>query len=58
MYTYVFANYVQKNNQSLIFESNQNDLEMATECLSGYLERNITKENLTDFKQKVQDKSR
>lgn len=58
MYTYVFANYIQKTNQSIIFENNQNDLETATECLSEYLERDITKENLTDIKQRVQDKSR
>ena len=35
MYTYVFAYYLKKNNQSIIFEDNQKDLEMATEELSG-----------------------
>ncbi|XP_025073699.1 potential E3 ubiquitin-protein ligase ariadne-1-like, partial [Pogonomyrmex barbatus] len=58
MYTYVFAYYVKKNNQSVIFEDNQKDLESATECLSEYLERDITSENLADIKQKVQDKYR
>lgn len=58
MYTYVFAYYVRKNNQSVIFEDNQKDLESATECLSEYLERDITSENLADIKQKVQDKYR
>ena len=34
MYTYVFAYYLKKNNQSAIFEENQKDLESATEQLS------------------------
>lgn len=58
MYTYVFAYYLRKNNQSQIFEDNQKDLETATEKLSEYLERDITSENLADIKQKVQDKYR
>lgn len=57
-YTYVFAFYLKKNNQSVIFEDNQKDLEMATEILSEYLERDITSECLSDIKQKVQDKYR
>ncbi|XP_017778087.1 PREDICTED: E3 ubiquitin-protein ligase arih1-like [Nicrophorus vespilloides] len=58
MYTYVFAFYLKKTNQSVIFEDNQKDLETATEMLSEYLERDITQENLIDIKQKVQDKYR
>lgn len=58
MCTYVFAYYLRKNNQSMIFEDNQKDLETATEKLSEYLERDITSENLADIKQKVQDKYR
>jgi len=58
MYTYVFAYYLKRNNQSVIFEENQKDLESATEKLSEYLERDITQENLVDIKQKVQDKYR
>ncbi|XP_014285126.1 E3 ubiquitin-protein ligase ariadne-1 isoform X1 [Halyomorpha halys] len=58
MYTYVFAYYLRKNNQSVLFEDNQKDLESATETLSEYLERDITSENLADIKQKVQDKYR
>lgn len=58
MYTYVFAYYLKKNNQSQLFEDNQKDLESATEQLSEYLERDITSENLMDIKQKVQDKHR
>ncbi|KAL4700472.1 hypothetical protein H8959_014476 [Pygathrix nigripes] len=56
MYTYVFAFYLKKNNQSIIFENNQADLENATEVLSGYLERDISQDSLQDIKQKVQDK--
>lgn len=55
MFTYVFAFYLQKTNQSVIFEDNQRDLESATEKLSEYLERDITSENLADIKQKVSD---
>ena len=39
-------------------QDNQKDLEMATETLSEYLERDITSECLSDIKQKVQDKYR
>lgn len=39
-------------------QDNQKDLEMATETLSEYLERDITSECLSGIKQKVQDKYR
>jgi hypothetical protein len=43
----------------IIFEQNQADLEHATEELSGYLERDTNQTtNLTEMKQKVQDKYR
>ncbi|CAF0916373.1 unnamed protein product [Rotaria sp. Silwood1] len=59
MYTYPFAFYLKRNNHSIIFEQNQADLEHATEELSGYLERDSTQTtNLTEMKQKVQDKYR
>lgn len=58
MYTYVFAYYLLKNNQSIMFEDNQRDLESATEKLSEYLERDITSDNIVDIKQRVQDKYR
>lgn len=58
MYTYVFAYYQSKTNQSIIFEDNQRDLESATETLSEYLERDITSDSIKDIKQKVQDKCR
>jgi len=60
-YTYVFAFYLKKNNQSIIFEDNQKDLEMATEVLSEYLERDINTDEIKavqEIKQKVQDKYR
>ena len=55
MYTYVFAFYLKENNQSEIFKDNQKDLEYFTEGLSEFLERNISKENLLDVKQKMQN---
>ncbi|KAI3387837.1 hypothetical protein SNEBB_001607 [Seison nebaliae] len=58
MYTYVFAFYLDKNNESQIFEDNQKDVEIVTEQLSGYLERELTEEDLGNIKQKVQDKYR
>jgi ariadne-1 len=58
MHTYVFAFYLAKNNQSVIFEDNQNNLENSVEQLSEYLEREISAENVVDIKQKVQDKYR
>lgn len=53
MYTYAFAFYLQKDNQSMIFEDNQRDLEHATEQLSEFLERDLENENLVSLKQKV-----
>lgn len=41
MHSYIFAYFVTQNNQSMIFEDNQRDLELATELLSKYLERDI-----------------
>ncbi|XP_065175109.1 E3 ubiquitin-protein ligase ARIH1-like [Sycon ciliatum] len=56
-YSYVFAYYLEKNNQAQIFLDNQKDFEMATEALSGFLERDITGTNLAMIKSSVQDKS-
>ena len=58
MYTYAFAFYLRKNNHTLIFEDNQRDLEMATEMLSEYLERDITSSTINDMKIFVQDKTK
>lgn len=46
-YTYPFAYYLERSNQSEIFEQNQADLERATENLSGLLESEINaKQNI------------
>jgi ariadne-1 len=60
MYAYAFAYYLPSNNQKHIFEDNQADLELATEELSGLLEREIEleKDDIVELKQKVQDKYR
>lgn len=58
MYTYIFAYYVEEQNQKTIFEANQNDLESATEALSQYMEQNITEDNVEEMMHKVMDKSR
>lgn len=58
MQTYIFAYYVEEQNQKTIFETNQSDLESATEALSQYLEQQITKDNVEEIMHKVMDKSR
>eukprot|EP00911_Craspedida_sp_UC1_P002938 UC1_evm4s2143 len=55
MYTYVFAFYLKKNNQCVIFESNQSDLETATERLSHYLEQEAGDAGLVEMRQTVLD---
>lgn len=54
----IFAFCVETHNQKSIFEINQRDLSKATEELSEYLERDITKDNVDDIKQKVLNKSK
>ena len=58
MFTYAFAFYLERTNEAEIFEDNQRDLEMATEQLSEFLEKDLESENLMTLKQKVQDKYR
>ncbi|XP_064400829.1 E3 ubiquitin-protein ligase arih1l-like [Halichondria panicea] len=58
MFTYAFAFFLRKNNHTLIFEDNQRDMEMATETLSGYLERDITGDSISNVKIFVQDKTK
>jgi ariadne-1 len=58
MYTYAFAFYLAQNNVTKIFEDNQQDLELSTEQLSEFLERDLDSEDLVTLKQKVQDKYR
>eukprot|EP00037_Helgoeca_nana_P008520 m.75739 g.75739 ORF g.75739 m.75739 type:complete len:126 (-) comp18993_c0_seq3:1004-1381(-) len=62
MQTYVFAFYLEKTNESEMFESNQKDLESATEILSGFLEQDleqekISVETITELRKKVLDKA-
>lgn len=57
MYTYVFAFYLKSSNQQVIFEENQQDLENATEILSGLLERDLSEDdNVCELKKRVLDK--
>jgi ariadne-1 len=57
IYTYPFAYYLVKNNQSIVFEQNQADLERACEELSGIFEQDLTKEAIFDqIKKKLNDK--
>ncbi|CAO4367289.1 unnamed protein product [Caenorhabditis nigoni] len=58
MYSYVFAFYLQKDNNSQIFEDNQKDLEAATENLSELLEKDIDEDDYSKLFKLVQDKSR
>lgn len=53
MYTYAFAFYLVRNNIAHIFEDNQQDLEHATEELSGFLERDLENQDLSQLKQRV-----
>lgn len=58
MLTYIFAYFLVKDNNQLIFEGNQKDMEMATEQLSGFLENDMENEDLNTLRQKVLDKCR
>ena len=53
MYSYVFAFFMNKNNQLLIFEENQRDLQVAVEELSDCLGRRMRTEPLPEIKIKV-----
>ncbi|CAF3142256.1 unnamed protein product [Rotaria sp. Silwood2] len=52
-YTYAFAYYLERSNQSEIFEQNQADLERATEIVSEILEHEIDINQDTDAKRKT-----
>jgi len=61
MHTYVFSFYLEKNNESAMFEDNQQNLQEATESLSGLLENFkelLPNENLREHQLKIQDKFR
>ncbi|KAI8051364.1 uncharacterized protein B0P05DRAFT_562427 [Gilbertella persicaria] len=56
-WTYAFAFYLQKSNETTLFEDNQRDLEMATEQLSELLENPLQKSDIASLRQNVLDKS-
>jgi ariadne-1 len=56
-WTYVFAFYLEKTNETALFEDNQRDLEMATETLSELLEAPLEKDDISTLRQAVLDKS-
>lgn len=57
-WTYCFAYYLKRNNQTELFEDNQRDLEMAVEQLSELLEKPLPdSDGILDLKQAVLNKS-
>ncbi len=59
LYTYPFAYYLLKSNQSQIFEDNQSDLEVTVEKLSENLERDLSEvTDIKDLKTKILDISK
>lgn len=58
IFTYIFAYYVKQHNQKVIFEVNQNDLEVATEALSQYMEQDLPKDGIENLKYNVIHKSK
>ncbi|XP_065575219.1 E3 ubiquitin-protein ligase arih1l-like [Artemia franciscana] len=55
MFAYVFCYYVKANNLKDMFQDNLDDLSNATECLSGYLERGFSGDDLNSVPAKVKD---
>ncbi|CAG9840346.1 unnamed protein product [Diabrotica balteata] len=58
MYTDVFAYYLKRNNQSVIFKFNQQYLERETKLLSEYLKRAISQKDLLIDETQIQDSAR
>ncbi|GBC07663.1 hypothetical protein RclHR1_07600002 [Rhizophagus clarus] len=56
-WTYVFAFYLARNDQTNVFEDNQRDLEMAVEQLLELLEKPIEAEIIAELKQQILDKT-
>ncbi|KAI8988618.1 hypothetical protein BDF20DRAFT_953743 [Mycotypha africana] len=56
-WTYAFAFYLDRTNETELFEDNQRDLEMATEQLSELLEKPLEPEKIAELRQAVLDKS-
>lgn len=57
-YSYALAFYMIQNNQTMIYEDNQNDLHCAVESLSGYLEKDMESQSYAEIRMKVLDKCR
>lgn len=58
MYMCIFGYFVKNNNQKEMFEMNQDDLLVATESLSRYLEQDITKDTAENVMLNVNNKVR
>jgi len=56
-WTYAFAYYLSRDNQTALFEDNQRDLELAVEHLSGMLEEPLEPVRIGDLKRRVLDKT-
>ncbi|KAI9354921.1 hypothetical protein BD770DRAFT_428689 [Pilaira anomala] len=56
-WTYAFAFYLDRTNETELFEDNQRDLEMATEQLSELLEKPLEPEKIAELRQAVLDKT-
>lgn len=56
-WTYCLAYYLQRNNQTELFEDNQRDLEMVVEQLSELLEKPTEDGDVMELKQNVMNKS-
>lgn len=57
MFAYVFAYFINHNNQKLIFEENLESLRGSTEELSEILEREVNAENVDAMKEKIMNKA-
>lgn len=57
MWTYAFAYYLKRTNMTEIFESNQRDLELAVEQLSGFLESDFSVAEIPKLRQNIIDKT-
>ncbi|KAF7732490.1 hypothetical protein EC973_003235 [Apophysomyces ossiformis] len=56
-WTYAFAFYLYKTNETAIFEDNQRDLELATEQLSELLQEPLEVQKIAELRQAVLDKT-
>lgn len=56
-WTYAMAFYLEKNNQTQMFEDNQNDLEQAVEALSEMIEKPLEDDKFEEIRQQTTDKT-